>query len=259
MIGKRYEHSRDNIPTYLPKRGGSTMKTWVTRKGTVIHRVMAGAWNAYAVIEGDGLLLIDTGRGYWWPLLRRRVESLRRDGRLRALILTHTHFDHAENAARIKAAYDIPIIVHQSEAAYLKSGESPLPDGTNWLMRRFMQSLGKRTQPFFRYHGIPADFTAGEHDSLVALGLRSSLMHTPGHTRGSLSIVIDDEIALVGDTLFSVFPWTVLHLWADDVPGMVKSWKKLLETPCSLFLPGHGGPIRRDLLEREYARHARRL
>jgi len=62
--------------------------------------------------------------------------------------------------------------------------------------------------------------------------------------------VIDDEIALVGDTLFSVLSFSVLHLWADDAPGMVKSWKKLLETPCTLFLPGHGRAVGHARLER---------
>jgi len=235
------------------------MKTWVTRKGTGVHRIMAGSWNAYAVTRGDGLLLIDTGRGYWWPLLRRRIEGLSRYGRPKTLILTHTHFDHAENAARLKAAFGVRVIVHHSEATFAQNGDSPLPDGTNWIMRRFMQSVGKRAQPFFHYQGVAADIAVDEHLTLDAMGLRASVMHTPGHTSGSLSVVIDDEIALVGDTLFSVLPWSVLHLWADDVPGMVKSWKKLLETPCTLFLPGHGGAVGRTLLEREYTRHARNL
>lgn len=41
------------------------------------------------------------------------------------------------------------------------------------------------------------------------------------------------------------------------MPTMVRSWKKHLETLCTLFLPGHGGLVSRTVLEREYARYSR--
>jgi len=64
---------------------------------------------------------------------------------------------------------------------------------------------------------------------------------------------VDDEIALVGDTLFGVLPRSVWPPFADDPARMVQSWGQLLETPCRLFLPGHGREIGRERLGRNFA------
>jgi glyoxylase-like metal-dependent hydrolase (beta-lactamase superfamily II) len=79
-------------------------------------------------------------------------------------------------------------------------------------------------------------------------------MHTPGHTRGSLSIVVDDEIALVGDTMFGVFKGSVFPPYAENAGVMIQSWGKLLDTSCRLFIPSHGTANSRSLVERDFAR-----
>lgn len=89
---------------------------------------------------------------------------------------------------------------------------------------------------------------------LASMGIKTIdyLVHTPGHTAGSVSLIVDDELALTGDTLFGVFRWSVYPPYASDAETMVRSWGKLLETKCSLFLPSHGTPIRRSLLKKDY-------
>lgn len=235
------------------------MKQWETRSGHAIHLVMGGPWNVYALMHGENMILVDTGRRYRWNTLHTRIESLRFGSVPRALVLTHAHFDHAENAARLKEAYPLKLIVHKSEMRHLKTGRSPLPEGailpTRWLMR-FVRPL---VQPRFEYRGVRADVAVDQRFDLEPFGFEGCILHTPGHSRGSLSIVLDDGIALVGDTLSGVFPGSVLPPYADDVPLMVDSWRRLLETPCELFLPGHGREIPRALLEKKYTKYVRRL
>lgn len=226
------------------------MKTWVTKSGYSIHRILGGRGNAYAVANGEHLLLIDTGRKFRWRALRRGIDALRSQGAPAALILTHTHFDHAENAARLKQAYGARIIAHASEQAYLRAGDSPLPRGSIPPTRWLIQYLGRLAQPIFRYAGVAADIAVDARYDLRSFG--AYLLHTPGHTRGSLSLIVDDEIAVVGDTLFGVIPGRVFPPFADDVPELLRSWERLLETPCRLFLPGHGGAIKRTLLEKAW-------
>lgn len=231
------------------------MKLWTTEGAYTVYRVLGGRGNAYAIAHDGRLLLVDTGRTSRWRALRTGIDSLPVRGMPSALILTHTHFDHAENAARLRQTYPLQIIVHRSEAEYLHTGDSPLPRGsilpTRWLMRW----SARMAQPFFRYAGVQAEIPMDGRYDLQPFGFNAYLLHTPGHTCGSLSLVVDDEIACVGDTLFGVVPGNVFPPFADDGPTLIRSWKKLLDTPCRVFLPGHGGAIKRALLERKYAHY----
>jgi hypothetical protein len=67
-------------------------------------------------------------------------------------------------------------------------------------------------------------------------------------------VIVNGELALVGDAMFGVFRNSIFPPFADDVPQMVKSWGKLLDTGCSLFLPSHGSANSRALVEREYTK-----
>ena len=94
---------------------------------------------------------------------------------------------------------------------------------------------------------------------LRALGFEATVLHTPGHSPGSASLIVDGQIALVGDTLLGTLPRSVFPPFADDPEEMIRSWGRLLRTGCTLFLPGHGWPITRDRLERQFKRQGRPL
>jgi len=80
------------------------------------------------------------------------------------------------------------------------------------------------------------------------------LLHTPGHTPGSISVIIDNEIAIVGDTMFGVFWWSVYPPFASNPDKLIDSWEKLLETRCRIFLPSHGSANKRSLVEKDFGR-----
>jgi glyoxylase-like metal-dependent hydrolase (beta-lactamase superfamily II) len=65
-----------------------------------------------------------------------------------------------------------------------------------------------------------------------------------------MSVIVGDEIAIVGDTMVGTFPGKIFPPFADDVEGVVQSWGKLLETGCRLFLPAHGSGNSRELVEK---------
>jgi len=66
-----------------------------------------------------------------------------------------------------------------------------------------------------------------------------------------MSLIVDDEIAIVGDAMFGIFPNSIFPPFADNVPVMIKSWRKLLDTKCMLFLPAHGTKNSRRLVDGE--------
>jgi hydroxyacylglutathione hydrolase len=229
---------------------------WTTRGGHTVRRLLAGRGNVYLVAGHSGLILVDTGRRNRWPDLERQLEKAG-VARLDALVLTHTHFDHAENARRIRDTYGATVVVHESESGFLERGDAPLPASSAPLTRIFTPRLRRFLAPRFRYDGCPADVTVKDRLDLSPWGFNGYLLHTPGHCRGAVSLVLDDEIALVGDSMVNAGPWSVFPPFADDVAQLLESWKRLLETGCRIFLPGHGTAITQALLEQRYQERRR--
>lgn len=65
-----------------------------------------------------------------WKTLQKRLSRLGIE-KIDLLVLTHSHFDHAANAQKIKEKYNARVIIHHDEADYLASGNNILPVGTN--------------------------------------------------------------------------------------------------------------------------------
>lgn len=234
------------------------MNTWTTRGGHTVRRLLAGRSNVYLLAGHSGLILVDTGRRNRWSDLERQLEETG-VARLDALVLTHSHFDHAENARRIRDTYGATVIVHESESGFLERGDAPLPAGSAPATRIFTPRLRRFLAPWFRYDGCPADVTVKDRLDLSPWGVSGYLLHTPGHCRGAMSVVLDDEIALVGDAMVNAGPWSVFPPFADDVGLLIDSWRRLLETGCRIFLPGHGTAIAQALLEQRYEERRRRV
>ncbi len=235
------------------------MKTWTTRNKLKIIHAGGIFFNSYLIYNGDKYLLVDAGRKYAWKRLCGNLEAIGvSEENLEALILTHTHFDHAENAARIKQRFRTRIIVQEFEAGYLENGDSPLPAGTVFFTRLLMKFFKKRAQPMFRYQPVKCDIIVSDRLDLNQFGFNACILHTPGHTRGSLSIIVDGEIAFTGDNMVGVFKGRLFPPFGDDMPGIIRTWKRLLDTGCSLFIPVHGSPKARSILQKHYDRIQRK-
>jgi hydroxyacylglutathione hydrolase len=233
------------------------MTAWETRSRHVVRRVLGGRSNVFLLTSGPAQILVDTGRRRRWPVLASRLAELGID-RVDALVLTHAHFDHTENALRIRTTYGAKVIIQEAEAGFLERGDAPLPAGSVLPTRVFTSRLRTLLQPRFQYDGCPVDLAVTDRFDLACWGFNGYLLHTPGHCRGAMSVVLDDEIALVGDTMVNAGPWSVFPPFADDVGLLLDSWRRLLETGCRVFLPGHGGSIDRPLLERSFEKRRTR-
>lgn len=227
------------------------MKRWKTKSGCNIFRVLSGRSNVFLVTNGQKNILIDTSARFMWPKLVKGLKQLNVE-KIDYLILTHTHFDHAGNARRIKEIYNARVLVHQDEAAYLSTGENILPKGTNLFTRLLVRLLAKKFLSISRYEPCEYDKLINRDFVLNDVGINALIMHTPGHTSGSVSVIVDDEVAIVGDAMFGVFKGSIYPPYANDVAQMIKSWGNLLKTGCSVFLPSHGSADDRSLVQKEY-------
>ena len=232
------------------------MQSWRTGDDQIVRRVLTGRSSAFLVSNGESHVLIDTGHARGFRQLNRNLARLRvPQEKLSACILTHAHYDHAENAHRIRAAYATTLIFQQEEAGYLSRGENPMIYGTTRFVRALTNLLGKRILARASYPPATADRTFDETLDLSPFGVNAYALHTPGHSTGSASVIVADEIALAGDALFGVFRNAAFPPFADLPLVLIESWKKLLDTGCTLFLPAHGGAVTRDVPQREYEKY----
>jgi hydroxyacylglutathione hydrolase len=229
------------------------MKKWKTTGCYEIIQVMHGRSNVFLLTNGEKNILIDSTVSRLWSKLQRRLERLG-ISKIDYLILTHAHFDHAGNANRVKNRFNALVMVQKQEANYLSKGDNILPNGTTIFTRLIVNIFGKRLFSRFKYEPCHHDFSVDSYFDLKGCGFNAYLMHTPGHTIGSMSVIVDNEIAIVGDTLYGVFKSSVFPPYAEDTELMIQSWGKLLETNCSVFLPSHGTERASSLIQQEYSK-----
>jgi hydroxyacylglutathione hydrolase len=227
------------------------MQKWDVAESCSIYNLLGGFYNAYLLIDHQEFFLIDTGREKKFPFLEQNLKKII-DGPIQYLILTHTHYDHCENAASIKENWGAKIIVSNKEAGYLKKGSTPLPKGTN-LFTYVLSNLGNRyATSWYLYKPVIPDV---EINGLYSINESIKIISTPGHSKGSLTVVIKDQYAIVGDALFGSPMGSILPHFADEKNRLFDTWKQLLNsTNCHTFLPGHGKPISRHRLEKEVAK-----
>jgi hydroxyacylglutathione hydrolase len=228
-----------------------TLKSWTTRNGLKIYRVLGGRSNVFLLTNGMKNILVDTSAQFMKNAL---IENLRKLNihQIDYLVLTHSHFDHAANAAFVKDWYDAKIIIHKNESHNLETGKNIVPAGTGPFSKLIVRFLASKYMMKLDYEPCKPDILVDETFDFKEMGFGAYLLHTPGHTPGSMSLIINHEIALVGDAMVGTFPNSCYPPFALDTDEVVKSWGKLLDTGCRWFMPSHGSARSRELVEKEY-------
>ena len=209
--------------------------------------VPLGRANAYLVISERQAVLIDTGiKGNAQKIVQALERFHLSPSQVRLIIMTHTHYDHCGSLKALKELTDAKTLVHESEAARLREGYGGFPKGTKTLTKAIScvgRTIGKRMGG---YEPVSPDLTMNDRFGLEEYGLDGHVLATPGHTTGSISVILNGKHAIVGDTLFNIFRKSLFPPFADDPDELLKSWEKLYETGCEHFYPGHGKPFGKE-------------
>lgn len=221
-------------------------KAWTTPSGYKVCCILSARSNVFLIKTQNLVILVDTNTKRNQSRLEQKLKKYNID-KIDYLVLTHTHFDHAGNAAFIRQKYGARVIVHSIEKEYLERGLSPLPSGSIYITR-FLIAAANTFKIKYPYPPCQADIAINGNYRIDDT-TNISIIPSPGHSAGSVSVNVDNEILLVGDAMFGVFSFSILPPFADDTAQLKRTWKTLHHTGCKMFIPSHGSTkVHRDLL-----------
>lgn len=201
---------------------------------------MLGVTNTYLIksqIE-DTYIMIDAGSLYKEKSFLRKISKLGiKPSQIKLIIITHAHFDHIGSLAEIKKHCACPVIMHAYEADIIKRGEVVIPPGTN-MLGNIISHIGTSISPIFKFTPMDAEIKIEEDYALNAYGINGRIILTPGHTLGSLSVLLDDGSAFVGDLAVNFF--YTYPPFAVEQEEIYLSWKKIIEQGAKVIYPAHG-------------------
>jgi hydroxyacylglutathione hydrolase len=192
----------------------------------VIHEILpVGPLQCNCSVIGDEAsreaMVIDPGDDIEDVLAVIRKHNLT----VKQIVITHAHIDHVGGASKLRAATGAPVLLNQNDYALLKM----LDEQAAWIG---VPSPGK----------VDIDQSVAQADTVKAGSLSADVLHTPGHTEGSICLYFPAQHKLIaGDTLFAG------SIGRTDLPGgsfdkIIRSiHEKVLALPDdTVVVPGHG-------------------
>lgn len=211
-----------------------------------IHTIKVGISSCY-LIRHEGAILVDAGVPGKFNKFSKRLKKVGVEPEeIKAVIITHCHWDHVGCLKKIKNMTRAKVVVHKNEKNMLEKGQLKVPPGvTRWgkIMGVLLKGIGRKisTEP------NKVDIVMEEEDfSLEEFGIPGKIIFTPGHSLGSISVVLESGEAFVGDTAMNSFPLTIgpnLPIFAEDLSALRNSWRKLIDKGAKKIYPGHGKPF----------------
>ena len=192
---------------------------------------------------GEGAL-IDSGFGDEQSV-RARLDYLRErpEIKLRYIVLTHHHFDHSSGAHQLRQATGAEIVMHTQEERFLRDWQGDVPQDID--VPAGHEAIMEQVQRFRRQAAeATPDAAIADGDMLSVGGLTLEVVHTPGHTLGSICIYLREERALFsGDTALGLGTVAILPPPHGDMRLYLESLERLKGYDAALMLPGHGRPV----------------
>lgn len=200
-----------------------------------------GNVNCYLVSTGQGFVLIDTGSLSGEAVLDKDLERAGcQPGELNLILLTHGDFDHIGNAAHLREKFHTRIAMHKADSVMAENGDM---FGSR---QKANNILTKKLVPFFfgfnKKHRFSPDLFVDEGDNLVDFGLEAKVLHLPGHSKGSIGVLMASGDLFCGDLLESS-KRPSLNSLIDDLEDAKNSLEKLKSLDIKMVYPGHGKPF----------------
>jgi glyoxylase-like metal-dependent hydrolase (beta-lactamase superfamily II) len=204
-----------------------------------------GRVNCYLIRTAAGHVLIDTGGSNARKALRGELENAGcTPGSLKLVLLTHGDFDHIGNAAYLRSTFGTRIAMHREDFGMAERGDM-------FVNRKKPNILIGALIPLFTGFGASERFTPDllltDGYDLSQHGLEAKVISLPGHSRGSIGVLIASGELFCGD-LFENTKGPALNSLMDDPAAAAASIAHLESLKIGTVYPGHGQPFAMNLL-----------
>jgi glyoxylase-like metal-dependent hydrolase (beta-lactamase superfamily II) len=194
--------------------------------------------NVYLLDGGRGeYALIDAGGGID-P--QRIVANIERSGvamtQIRRILLTHVHGDHAAGARFFHDTYGMEVICAREAKPWLEQGDQEKTS--------IAAAMRAGVYPHeYRYPACPVSRGVAENDAIRIGSVSLRVLETPGHARGHLSYVLEEDgvkSVFAGDALFAGGKIGLQLIWDCSIPEYAETVAKLHDLRADKLFPGHG-------------------
>lgn len=214
------------------------------RMETEIIPIPLSLSNAY-LVKSRRSILVDSGSpGEEGKILKTAAQHGVKPEDIALILHTHGHADHAGSSAALRALTGAPPAIHQADAEMLRSGKMRPLTPLRFESRLILAMVNR---PF---PALEPDLLVEEGFSLESFGVEGKVLFTPGHTQGSISILLATGGLIAGDNLMGGLMGGRIHAqqpnyhyFAEDLKAVRRSLKALLALEPHTFFVGHGGPL----------------
>jgi hydroxyacylglutathione hydrolase len=222
-----------------------------TPEGAPIVQIPLQLSNVY-LLEAKVPVLVDTGTlGDMEDLTHALAENGVWPGRIGLIVVTHAHADHAGLAAPLRERSMAKVVLGAGDLEAARRGHNDLLLPTSLtasLLRPLIPSIFPELEP---------DVVVREPLSLKPWGIDGQVVAMPGHTPGSVVVILANHTAFVGDMMAggvfggALFPHSPQeHYYQADPAQNRRNIRTLLDLGIETFYLGHGGPVARaDVLK----------
>ena len=202
-----------------------------------ITQIKGGTDNCYIVSCGKEAILFDTSSGENKDLVMEECSKYD----MKLLVLSHPHFDHAENAAAISEKFNIPVAYHKADDEIFDNYDAQ-PLKSYGLVGFVVLKMSLKVLRETKVNRPENSFYVKEGDTLADYGFPDvSVVELPGHTKGSIGLLAGDSAILVGDALDNWIRPGVGHLFYD-LEVQKKTAEKIRSFGPRTIYYGHGKP-----------------
>jgi glyoxylase-like metal-dependent hydrolase (beta-lactamase superfamily II) len=205
--------------------------------------------NYYLLKCNDGFLLVDAGWVGRYGKFKKTLSGLGIGiDAIKYILLTHHHHDHAALVQEIRSDTNCRVIVHKEEVDYIEQGTTFM--GNARQFNTWLKLLDIVTSPFIRLNYTPIKLQENDiiisdddYDLYGLTGIRARVIHAPGHSKGSVSLLLEDGTSFVGDVamnMLKIFGQRQRPVEAEDYNDVYKSWQKLIRYGAKTIYPSHG-------------------
>jgi glyoxylase-like metal-dependent hydrolase (beta-lactamase superfamily II) len=220
-----------------------------------VHRVEDAYTNWYLVEDEAGITIVDAGVPTSWGSLKDALRELGREERdLKAIVLTHAHFDHIGFAERAREQLGIPVYVHENDYPLTKR-----PRRFSYERRRILYFLanpqalpvvGAMLKARALWPRPIKESTRYRENQALPVPGEPQVVYTPGHTLGHCALHLPDrDVLFAGDAIVMRDPYTaekgpkiVSRAATADSARNLSTLDAIRDTGAGTILTGHGEP-----------------